>query len=88
MNRFENELKILIIETLNLEDLNPEDIVSSEPLFEGGLGLDSIDALELGLALFEKFGVEIEAEDENTQEYFYSVQNLAQFVANNQPASE
>ena len=50
-NNIEQELKVLIIDTLNLEDITPEDIISEEPLFNDGLGLDSIDALELGLAI-------------------------------------
>ena len=51
MNNLENEVKALIIEALNLEDMTPEDIETDAPLFGEGLGLDSIDALELGLAV-------------------------------------
>ena len=86
MNRLEHDIKKLIIETLHLEDITPEDIVSTEPLFDTGLGLDSIDALELGLALHEKYAIQIDAKDENTREHFYSVRNLAQFVTNHRPA--
>lgn len=86
MNQLEQDIKALIIEALDLEDITPEDIVSAEPLFDTGLGLDSIDALELGLALQEKYDVKIDAEDENTREYFYSVKNLAQFVQSCQSA--
>ena len=74
------QIKELIIASLDLEDIAPEDIVADEPLFDEGLGLDSIDALELGMALHAEFGVTIDAEDENTREYFRSVANLAQFV--------
>ena len=56
------ELKSLIIEALNLEDVTPADIETDAPLFNEGLGLDSIDALELGLALKKKYGITISAE--------------------------
>lgn len=81
MNTLELEIKKLIIEALDLEDITPEDIVSDEPLFDEGLGLDSIDALELGMALQQTFAVQIDAEDETTREHFRSVSNLAKFVA-------
>lgn len=84
MSDLVQSIKELIIEALDLEDITPEDIQEDEPLFDGGLGLDSIDALELGMALQTKFGVKINAEDENTREYFRSVSNLARFVADNQ----
>ena len=84
MSNLEHEIKELIIESLDLEEISPDDIVTDEPLFEDGLGLDSIDALELGMALQAKFGVKINAEDENTREYFRSVASLARFVADNQ----
>ena len=86
MSELEQSIKELIIEALDLEDIEPADIVADDPLFDGGLGLDSIDALELGMALQAKFGVKIDAEDENTREYFRSVSNLARFVAENQAA--
>nr|WP_284500245.1 phosphopantetheine-binding protein [Microbulbifer sp. GX H0434] len=75
------ELKDLIIEVLNLEDITPEEIQSDEPLFGEGLGLDSIDALELGLALQKKYNISIDAESETTKTHFASVDNLARFVA-------
>lgn len=86
MSELEQSIKELIIEALDLEDIEPADIVTDDPLFDGGLGLDSIDALELGMALQAKYGVKIDAEDENTREYFRSVSNLARFVAENQAA--
>ncbi|NQZ28157.1 MAG: acyl carrier protein [Colwellia sp.] len=76
-------LKSLIIETLDLEDISPEDIVDSEPLFGEGLGLDSIDALELGLAIKKTFDVKIEANSEKTKEHFYSINNLVLFIEQN-----
>ena len=84
MSDLVQSIKELIIEALDLEDMTPEDIQEDEPLFDGGLGLDSIDALELGMALQTRFGVKIDAENENTREYFRSVNNLASFVTSNQ----
>ncbi len=78
-----NILKSLIIETLDLEDISPSDIIDDEPLFGEGLGLDSIDALELGLAIKKTFDVKIEANSEKTKEHFYSINNLVQFIEQN-----
>ena len=77
------ELKSLIIEALNLEDVTPADIETDAPLFNEGLGLDSIDALELGLALKKKYGITITAESEDNKKHFASVAALADFVAAN-----
>jgi len=76
----ENELKELIITTLELEDIAVDDIVSSEPLFNDGLGLDSIDALELGVALHNKYGIKLESESEEAHKYFASISSLADMV--------
>jgi acyl carrier protein len=76
----ESEIKELIISALALEDLTPDDINAAEPLFVKGLGLDSIDALELGLALQRRYGVSVSADSEETRNYFSSVQALAAFV--------
>ncbi|MBD1572701.1 acyl carrier protein [Vibrio sp. S17_S38] len=81
MEQLYKELKILIIESLNLEDIQIEDIDSEAPLFGEGLGLDSIDALELGLAIKKKYNVVIDADDANTREHFSSVENLAKYVS-------
>jgi acyl carrier protein len=77
----ELEIAKLIIDTLNLEDLGPEDIDCEAPLFVEGLGLDSIDALELGLALQKRYGVTMSPDSEETRRHFASVRNLARFVA-------
>ncbi len=76
----EDRLKQLIVEALALEDVTPEEIDTDAPLFVEGLGLDSIDALELALAIHEKFGVKTSAEDERNREIFYSVKSLADFI--------
>ncbi len=77
------EIKQLIIEALDLEDMTVEDINSDEPLFGEGLGLDSIDALELGLALKNKYQITIDAESEDTKKHFASVSALVAFISEN-----
>lgn len=84
-DQLDAEIKTLIVETLMLEDVTPEEIVTEDPLFGEGLGLDSIDALELALALHKKFGVKTSPDDERNREYFYSVKSLREFVLANQP---
>lgn len=81
MLQLEQEIKELIISSLALEDIAPQDIDATQPLFVDGLGLDSIDALELGLALQKKYGVSMSADSEQTRQHFRSVQALAAFVA-------
>ena len=76
----ESRLKKLIVESLALEDVEPEEINTEEALFVEGLGLDSIDALELALAIQEEFGVATSPDDERNREIFYSVKSLADFV--------
>ena len=80
MDMLELEIKKLIIESLNLEDLTPDDIDSQGELFGDGLGLDSIDALELGIVLTRKYGITLEASDSRTREHFRSVASLAELV--------
>jgi acyl carrier protein len=80
MQELEQEIKELIIESLNLEDVAAADIEADAPLFVEGLGLDSIDALELGLALQRRYGIVI-SDSETGREHFASVRRLAQFVA-------
>ncbi|MEG0922609.1 MAG: phosphopantetheine-binding protein [Comamonas sp.] len=81
MLQLEQEIKEFIISVLALEDITPQDIDASQPLFVDGLGLDSIDALELGLALQKRYGVSMSADSEQTRQHFRSVQALAAFVA-------
>jgi acyl carrier protein len=75
-----SEIKALIVEVLALEDLEPDEIETEAPLFVEGLGLDSIDALELAMALEERFGVSIGDDPDLNQRIFASVQSLAAFV--------
>ena len=76
----EDEVKVLIIEALGLEDVRPEDISSDAPLFGEGLGLDSIDALELGIAIHNRYGIRFEAGDKSSQQHFRSVAHLSRFI--------
>jgi acyl carrier protein len=82
----ELEIKRIIVEALVLEDVKPADIESSAPLFVEGLGLDSIDALELAMALEERFGVTIGEDPEENRERFASVASLADLVESQQEA--
>ena len=77
------EIKELIVATMSLEDIEASDIDAEAPLFNEGLGLDSIDALELGLALQKRYGVTLAADSEDTRRHFASVKALAAFVAGN-----
>lgn len=79
----ENEIKKLIIELLSLEDVTPADIEPEAALFVEGLGLDSIDALEIAMALEERYGVKIGEDPEQNQQIFASVRKLAAFVNEN-----
>ena len=87
MQALEQEIKELIISALSLEDVRPEDIATDAPLFVEGLGLDSIDALELGVALQKRYGVTLSADAAETRQHFASVAALARFVAASPRAS-
>ncbi len=80
MDDTEQAIKELIIEVLNLEDISTDDIDSAAPLFGDGLGLDSIDALELGVAIRRQYNVNLDINSEEIRECFASVSNLARFV--------
>ena len=80
MGALETEIKNLIVESLNLEDIIPEEIETEAPLFGEGLGLDSIDALELGIALRKRFNINLNSDDEETRNHFQSVASLAKFI--------
>jgi acyl carrier protein len=79
----EAELKKLIVEALALEDLEPGDIDATQPLFVDGLGLDSIDALEIAVVLESRYGVVIGEDADLNRERFSCVRSLARFVAEN-----
>jgi len=80
MSNLQLEIKQMIIETLDLEDIAVDEIIDDEPLFVEGLGLDSIDALEIGLALQKRYGIKLKADSEETREHFASVNALAALV--------
>lgn len=80
------DIKQLIIDALGLEDISTQDIDDDQPLFGEGLGLDSVDALELGLALQKRFGIKIDADAKDTRNHFTSVTSLAAFVTAKQAA--
>ena len=80
MDELKQGIKELIISSLELEDITPEDIKDDAPIFGKGLGLDSIDALELGVAIKKKFGVKLSAESEDSRKHFASVNALAEFI--------
>ena len=77
----EREIKELIVSALDLEDISADDIDTNAPLFVTGLGLDSIDALELGMALKKKYDVNFKADKDANREYFKSVAALAAYIA-------
>lgn len=81
MQPLEEEVKKLIIDVLQLEDITPEDIDAEAPLFVEGLGLDSIDALELGVALQKRYGISLSADSEETRGHFKSVRTLGAMIA-------
>jgi acyl carrier protein len=81
LEQLEAEIKELIVEALVLEDLIPAEIASDQPLFVEGLGLDSIDALEIAVVLEQRYGVVVDDDAEANRERFASVRSLAQFVA-------
>lgn len=77
------EIKEMIISGLNLEDMSVSDIDENAPLFGEGLGLDSVDALELGLLIQKKYDIVINSKTENVKEIFANVANLADFISKN-----
>ncbi len=80
MSNLQLEIKQMIIETLDLEDIETDEIIDDEPLFVEGLGLDSIDALEIGLALQKRYGIKLKADSEETRDHFASVNALAALI--------
>ena len=73
----------MIIDCLSLEDITADEIIPKEPLFNEGLGLDSIDALELSVSLSKTYGIELRNNDSNKQEIFSSLRSLTRFITDN-----
>ena len=86
MSDLHNEIKQLIIDALGLEDISVSDIGDEQTLFGEGLGLDSVDALELGLAIQKTYGIKIDADAKDTRDHFSNVTSLAAFVTAKQAA--
>ncbi|OOC50118.1 MULTISPECIES: phosphopantetheine-binding protein [Thioalkalivibrio] len=84
---FEQEVAQLIVDSLNLEEVAPEEIEPEDALFREGLGLDSIDALELALAISRAYGVQIRSDDENNREIFASLRALSAHIEANRATS-
>ena len=84
MGELERELKELIVSALNLEDIAPEDIDSDEPLFVKGLGLDSIDGLELGVAIRKKYKIKVQGSKEEIRAIFETVRTIARYLASHE----
>lgn len=83
MLNMEREVGQMIIEVLNLENIIAEDIHPDAPLFSDGLGLDSIDALELSLAISQRYGAQIRAENNDVNQIFSSVRSLTKYIESN-----
>lgn len=81
--RQEQELAELIVESLNLEDISAGEIMPEDPLFGDGLGLDSIDALELALAITQKYAIQLKADDQNMKEAFGTLRTLNAYIMQN-----
>jgi acyl carrier protein len=84
--KLEPEIKRFIVETLDLDDVLPENLDSEMALFGEGLGLDSVDALELGIALKKRYGIVVDPKAEDTRSHFQCVRTLARLVARSQAA--
>lgn len=81
MDSLELEVKNMIIEVLELEDITAAEIDPEAPLFVEGLGLDSIDALELGVAIYKRYGIRLSADSEDSRRHFASVRSLSDMIA-------
>ncbi|MBT2296692.1 phosphopantetheine-binding protein [Pseudomonas fluorescens] len=86
MSDLYHDIKQLIIDALGLEDISTDDIGDHQTLFGEGLGLDSVDALELGLAIQREYGIKIDADAKDTRNHFSNVASLAAFVTANRVA--
>ena len=82
----ERELAELLVESLNLDDVSPESIDPEAPLFKTGLGLDSIDALELALAISKKYGFQLRSDNEDNRRIFASLRALSEHIQQHRTA--
>ena len=82
----ESEVARLLVETLNIEDVEAAEIEPEDNLFEGELALDSVDALELALAISQTYSVQLKAEDEGSKEAFQTLRSLTNFIETNRAA--
>jgi acyl carrier protein len=80
MEAVDDEIKRLIIETLQLEEITPAELDAHTPLFGDGLGLDSVDALEIAVALRRRYGIQLSPNSQETRKYFASVRTLAELL--------
>ncbi|MEJ2060459.1 MAG: phosphopantetheine-binding protein [Gammaproteobacteria bacterium] len=83
MSGLEREVAALIVNTLNLEEVGVDEIDPVQPLFREGLGLDSIDALELALAISKRYGFQLKSDDSQNQQIFASLRALSQHIEQN-----
>jgi len=83
----ETELATLLVESLNLEDVAPEAIDPEAPLFNAGLGLDSIDALELALAISKRYGFQLRSDNDENRRIFASLRALTEHVQQHKAAA-
>ena len=86
MEALEYEIKELIISSLSLEDISADEIDSTSPLFVEGLGLDSIDALELALAISKRYGFQLRSDNDENRNIFASLRALSAHVEQNKAA--
>jgi acyl carrier protein len=86
MVELERELKELVVRALSLEDITPDEIDSEEQLFGTGLALDSIDGLELGMAIRKKYGIKPEGTKEEIRAIFATISSLASYIAKQRSA--
>jgi len=86
-HELEEELKLLIVEVLALEDVQPADIGAEDQLFVSSLGLDSIDALEISMSIEARYGITFQGDPDQNEAVFRSVRTLAAFIAGNRPHS-
>jgi len=84
MSDLEQEIKELIVRSLELEGMSPADIDTKAPLFGEGLGLDSVDALELGMSLYKQYGLKLDIGADDVRQHFQSVASLAKLVRSHQ----